>query len=305
MSIKRPLAPTSATEIALFRKCRRAWAAAYCSDAWPVSKDQRHFALGTAYHTAVETYLRTGALPPDPSDPVTEMLMCALPHLPAPGDFEALEVRDSVEIEGGVPATVTADYVGRTAEGAVHILDHKTSKDPHRYGLRTKEAKLSDTQTVLYSHTYLRGTAGVWFDHLYIKKHKAAYAKYESHKPIPKGVPDSPQPLPTPIFLSAEELQDAYQTTVAEPAQQLYQIRHKGMPIDPASQPGPATLQTCMEYGGCPHLAMCHPNGIAFLADSAPVPPITAPAPAPAADPRPARALTLREWLVATGRIKV
>jgi hypothetical protein len=284
--MKRPNAPTSATEIALFRRCERAWAAQYMWDGWPVFRDQKVFALGTAFHKVAENYVRSGTLPSNPGDPLSEMLMCAMPHLPEPGNFEKLEVRDSIEIitnDGYVPATVTADYLGRTRDGSVQILDYKTSKDPARYGIGTREKKLDDTQTVLYSHSYLQGTGGVWFDHIYIKKHKAAFAKYEGR--IPPGAPDAPKAYSTNMMLSAGELEKAFAHTVVEPASRLFQLRRSGNAIDPMSLPQAKDPNECNAYGGCPHRDRCFPRGLAFRGSNA--------IDAPAAPPT----MNLVDWL--------
>ena len=276
--MKSPTSPTSATEISLFRLCPRAWAAKYAWDGWAAPpEDGRVFALGRLYHAAADAYLTCGTLPGP--GVISELVMCGLPHLPTPGTCTSVEERHTINIEG-VPATVTADAVAHK-DGAVGIWDHKTSKDPKRYGLWDAAAKLDDTQTVLYSNAYLGQADGVWFDHVYVRVHRAAVLlhgvaeKASSYDLTPKG-------WSSMTFLPRADLQEAYQCTCVEPARRLYELRRKG-PVDPATlEQGPNDADgrpPCDAYGGCKWKAKCHPKGSFAAADDPALAPAWAVAP--------------------------
>lgn len=277
-------APVSASELEKSLKCMRLWAARYRWDEWPdPSTGAMHFALGGAYHKVAEKYLTMGILPADPTDPLCEMLMAALPYLPAPGTLRLIERKEVFEYRG-VPYEVTADGVG-----AGIVIDHKTGKDPQRYGLIKREDKLKNVQTMLYSFKYLMPEGGV-FDHIYIKKHRAAVAMYEGITGDKlQSYPPAPKAFGTPIHFTGGEIQQQMDTFIHPAADRIYQLRRKHDRIDPmtlppAPAPEPGKKHACIEFqrwdpdanayvGACPHLDRCWPHGyIGPMSEDTPAP---------------------------------
>lgn len=262
--MKRASDPASASEINKYIQCPRQWAADYRWDEWLKPTGGMHFALGSAYHKVVESYLRFGILPTNPTDPIAEMFMAALPHLPIPGSATHIEEKEVFEYRG-VPYQVTADYVGPGK-----VVDHKTSKDPARYGLLTKDQKLADAQTILYSFKYIL-TGGV-FDHVYVKKHRAAAAAFEGkHGDELKAYPVAPRAYSTAVTLTQTEIQNGMDTLIHPAGERVYTLRNKHTRIDPLTLPLPTDILVCMNYGGCPYLDKCWPNGYLGPTSDAPV----------------------------------
>lgn len=261
--MKKANAPVSASEISAYRQCPRVWAARYRWEDWPVNRGTGMFVLGSAYHRVVERYLAEGVLPSDASDPITEMFMTALPYLPRPMVGLAIEEKDTFVVDD-IPYEVTPDVLGDDARfpGVRTIWDHKTSKDPARYGVKSRDEKLDDTQTVLYSFRYLR-PEGVVFNHLYTTKHRAAAAKYETQDPDKiKYFRATPNTFETPIHLSQKEVTEAFRTKVHPVAEKVFQLRNKHERIDPATLPKATNPdEACQAYGGCPHMDRCWPQG--------------------------------------------
>lgn len=263
--MKRASDPVSSSELNAWFRCERYWSAEYRYESWLRPRNQAHFALGTAYHKVAEAYLRNGLLPLDPAEPLTEMLMAALPHLPAPATFTSIEERQDFVFEG-LPFQVTADWVGPRL-----IVDHKTSKDPNRYGLRTREQKLEDPQTILYSFRHLPD--GGVFNHIYIKKHRAAVVKYEgiTDQHELKRYEATPRVYGTPIEFTREEITSQMRERIVPAAERVYSLRNKYITIDPLTMAEPKDKnKACLAYGGCPYMDRCWPQGFVGTDTGAP-----------------------------------
>jgi len=255
MTIKRPSAPVSASELSKWNRCQRLWAADYMSTKWPAPERKvGQFTLGLKYHKVVEDYQNSGVMPLDPTHPITEMFVAALPYLPAP--MSGVSERRFTTVWNGVPFEGTADHV--TYDSKV-ITDHKTSKNPGRYGVLTREQKLADVQTVTYCSYYLEGKDSITFNHVYAVKHKAAIVMFEGAE-YSKGASAFPKAVDSKVELSREELGNAFFPLVMEPAERLFEIRSKGRELDPDKMPFPKNSSACREYGGCPYYSRCFPG---------------------------------------------
>ena len=247
--MKRPYDAVSPSELSTYNRCQRLWAAKYVSDQWPLARgDTGNMRLGSAYHSVCDKYLAQGIIPTDPSNPLTTMFLAALPYLPKP--FTGRVEHRFTRTIGGVPYQGRLDW-----QAPGHIIDHKTSKDPQRYGLRAVEDKLSDEQTVIYCAEYIADRDSIVFDHIYVRPHKEAAIKFG----LPTtGRPDVPSALPSPVTLHREQLSAVWEPLVGEPSARLYSIRTKGKNRDPKDFPMPENLSVCDEFGGCPCRSTCH-----------------------------------------------
>lgn len=254
--MKRAGDPVSASELGTFMRCERLWAAKYRWPDWPRPRGQTYFQVGTKFHGLCEAYWKTGTMPADQADPISEMFTASLPHLPAPLTHRKIEERDTFTF-GNVPFLVIADWVGQD-----RVVDLKTSKDPKRYGVWTLAQKLADPQTVLYAFRYL--PHGGVFSHIYARKHRAVEVKYES-KPN-SDAPIAPQAYNASQTLTRPEISNAFTAVMLPPATKLYALRNKHAKIDPLTLPLPPLTENprdsaCEQYGGCEYKGLCFPRG--------------------------------------------
>lgn len=251
-------AAVSASEVSQYLQCPRRWAAAYRWDRWPTRGFKGYFKVGSLTHGMIEGYCKTGAVPSG-SDPLVELFLAGLPHLPAPLTHWHMEKKDTFEHEG-LPILVIADWVGPQK-----VVDFKTSKDPKRYGVITKEQKLKDPQTLSYAHRYICG--GGTFDHVYLRKHRAVEIYYEDKTPETASQPIAPQAFGTPVEFTAEEVRTNFENVFLPPAERVFQLRNKHARIDPLTLPLPPVnpetgqREACSAYGGCEYRTICFPKG--------------------------------------------
>lgn len=266
-----PTKPLSPSEIELGRACLRKWAAKYNSN-WPREESAVSAMGGTALHALAETYLTTGAAPTR-LDAFGEMFLEALPYLPRPGTG-VCEGRQEATI-GGLPFVFVQDWYGPSdaipgaPKGMPATIDHKSSKDPKRYGVFGKAAHLDNPQTLVYlarGASESNETFGRW---LYYKKTTAAL-QWERARYIELGgtdeetlakydralrTPRKPQTITSDVVLTRAELRGGLERVVLPIGEKLYRMREKGK-IDPLTlPPNPAE---CDAFGGCPHKKRCN-----------------------------------------------
>jgi hypothetical protein len=235
----------TASEIKAYMGCSRKWAAIYGGTGlWPRPEPKPYHTTGIILHKANEIYATTGQVPDDIHPAIREMAVDGLRYLPKPMSHTYVETPHSIEVEG-LPFRVTPDW-----EAPTHIVDYKTAKDPHRWGLLTRDAKLLDPQTILYSYYLGRD---VVFDHIYYRKTRSVLTLEGDLRG--KG-PTLPLTIPTPTALAASAVRDSMYTHVLPIAERIYMLRRK--PISPLDMP-PQT-DHCRAFGGCPYIQRCFPT---------------------------------------------
>lgn len=276
--MKSASSPVSASEVDTFIQCERLWAFKYRWDQGPKTRRRAYFEVGKKFDRIVEDYWKFGIVPIGP-DPLNELFMKLIPVIPGPGLHRHLQLQDRWKYNG-LPVLTIPDYVGQPG----FIGDLKTTKDIKAYGLLTKEQKLTNTQTVMYSFRYLPD--GGVFDHWYAQKHRAIELAYEDKTLDPalielyrtsngeQGKQKStalmaPKALGTPIELTRGEIVHAFETHVLPPSERVYQLRNKHARIDPMTMPeAPETEnpydRACAKYGGCEYRDVCFPKAKDF-----------------------------------------
>lgn len=160
----RPIYPS---EIDAFRRCPRKWAFRYLarSPRQPQSPSQ---ILGDQTHELFDAWIKVGQPPLPERSLADDLLVAALPYLPAPRSGQS-EADAKVEIEapgqgnsiGAIRYGVRRDWFGRTEQvrnfaelemfgDAPLVVDLKTASNPLKYGLWSRDAFLADTEAVLY-----------------------------------------------------------------------------------------------------------------------------------------------------------
>lgn len=264
--MKHPLAPMSSTEANLGRSCLRKWAAKYCSPGWKVEEDESKYITGRKLHGRAEAYAKHGAVDRTP-DPIGDMFLAALPHMPAPKTHYSTEMKMQLEL-GGVPWEFTADWYGPSdvvpgaPKGLLGVTDYKTCKS-FDHAIEGDGEKLDDVQTIVYSHALFGKAAGI-FRHLYVRKTRAVLAIEAQGQPDTDGKraravarqPLAPKVLVSDVVLQPRQVSDAIERIALPVGAQLYAIRSKGVAINPLDLPPNAGH--CSDYGGCPHRQRCN-----------------------------------------------
>ena len=143
--------PLSATQIDTARGCWRKWAFRYRSDL-PKPPEKPSAETGKALHAIQEAYLRDGIEPPP--TPIGLLARRGLPFLPPPGS--GLVEGNTPHTIDGIPFVILRDWYGKTDHvpglppGGYVTIDHKTSKDPARYGLFARADALDNVQVLVY-----------------------------------------------------------------------------------------------------------------------------------------------------------
>lgn len=228
--------PFSASEIDTARGCMRKWAFRYASDT-PKPLPKASAAQGSALHAIAEAYLRDGT--PPPAEGLGALVRAGLPFLPPPGTGE-VERRLQVDVEG-LPFTAVFDWAGRAnllpghehvANDFVGILDHKTSKDPRRYGLWTDDDMLAAPQPIVYRLAF--GPAPVVNRWLY-------YPTGSGRQRV----------KPSDHMLPYTATRGAFQRVVLPVVDNM--LKWRGRKVDPLTVPG--NPGHCDAYGGCDYRA--------------------------------------------------
>ena len=237
----------SASQIDQFRTCPRKWAWQYLTKYERAPSASTEF--GKRVHAILEAYLKEGT-PPDIAETFTfedrptrypgkTALQMINRYLPKPG---------TAKVEGGFTwqAPSGINYTGiidvhwyDPGAQVAHIVDHKTSIDPEKYG-KTIETLKVDPQFILYARVALAkylgaaGVAGVW--------------NYGSTKAVAKHA------RPIAVTMYAGEVMRAFEKYVEPYAAVILKLRE--------SKPSPLTLtpnaDACELYGGCDFKHNCN-----------------------------------------------
>ena len=222
--------PVSPSSIDAF-ECERKGAGQYIAK-WP-REQNASAALGSELHGIAEPYLIKGTQP-DEFTKAGNLFVRGLPYLPPPGSGD-VEGKRHIELDG-VPYVLVIDYRGRKVPGFGGkrvVLDHKTSKNPKKYGLWGKPAFLQNPQSVLYS-TY---------DIIQADDDEAnlRWLYYRTS--------GSPKAEPSDCTLTRTELEDVFEDVVGSKAKRILHLRT--VVTDP-NELDPNT-DVCDKYGGCPY----------------------------------------------------
>jgi len=236
--------PVSATQLDKFG-CPRRWAWEYVCG----FKEERKQAtsLGSELHDDnAAPYLMHGRAP-DESTRAGALFKAGLKYLPPPG---------AGGVEGDYNATISgigyrlimdwfgpSDLLPKAPKGLSATLDHKTSKNPRKYGLWGDDAFLTNVQSLLYlagAIIRIGHTDGDLF---------ARWLYYHT------GV-KNPRAVPSDATLPAKRVVEAFGDIVHPRAYQIVQLRQKK---DLRVLDLPYNLDKCKLYPphGCPHKHRC------------------------------------------------
>jgi CRISPR/Cas system-associated exonuclease Cas4 (RecB family) len=240
----------SPSQISTFRECRRKW---YYSSVLRLPRDVSASAeLGSAIHAVLEDFLQgveltypTGQieklLKPVLADPFYQDLVgkCAVEDT-ANSKFHAYEMNGRVDVHWQDPADPDHWF----------IMDHKTSKDPGKWGKTVAEAE-TDPQTVCYAYDILtkHKVSRVTVIYAYIctagpRNVQYVYARHTA---------ETLQPLLSSLYLDLMGME--------------------GIRKDPCEDLIPRTTSACWNFGGCSFRNRCYGNSDADETDD--VPPTT------------------------------
>jgi RecB family exonuclease len=271
--------PLSATEVDTARGCMRKWGWKYIAGIRPPPHPSA--VKGSALHAIAEKYLRDAAQP-ERQEEISALFMEGLPHLPAPRTG-LVEASFSLDLDGLPFAGVMdwfgwSDHLPGAPHGMIAVLDHKTSKDPRRYGMLSKAQHLNNPQSLIYARVPDRDVLLRWVYY------------HTSGRPKATAVT---------VELTRSQIRTGLENIVLPLAERVYRIREKGLRDVLDLSPNP---DECDAYGGCPFRARCNLKPSDFLGamfgektmssvnpfampPSAPV--AAAPTPAPVAAPAP------------------
>lgn len=276
--MKHPGDPISASELGLERGCSRKHAARYHSN-WPRGPRKASFKVGERYHAIGERYFVHGEIDRSP-DPVTDMFLNAMEHMPRPRMHWAIESALTVDF-WGMPFHVQADWYGPSdalpgaARGYRAVADLKTTSDPKEYGVIGLAKKLDDPQTLIYSAALFANLPGI-FRHSYARKTGQVYALEASltdpNEPNSVAMSSAPtererllakaskaaasqRALYDDVLLKPADVREAMERVVRPVALRVWQRRSVGK-IDPLTVAPNAA--ECESYGGCPYRKMCN-----------------------------------------------
>lgn len=236
----------SASQIQTAKLCWRKWAWVYI--AGEPKRETAAKALGSKVHELLEAYMLSGT-PPNPTEPwqFKDEGKVYFPgkiainmineHLPAPGDaFVELEFKDEIEQGFFIVGKIDLNWMG--AQGTAHLLDHKTSSDPIKWGKKPSELE-NDVQRIIYSAHLAR----VYPD---AEKIQATW-NYGSTKGIKK------HSYVSNYWDTAENVLKKFDNEIIPFAAQMVDIKRKQ--IHPLELPFNA--DACGVFGGCPHKSLC------------------------------------------------
>jgi hypothetical protein len=242
--------PVSPSEHSTARGCLRKWAYRYASPT-PKAPDKASAATGKELHTTQEAYLRDGVTPP--ATGLGLLARAGLPFLPAPGTMD-VEAPFHTVIDG-IPffgfkdfRGLAADLLGFPAGAHRAVGDHKTSKDPKKYGIWSMADRLDDTQSLVYAHDE-PGDQPVGLRWLYYPTQGRA------------------KPKPSDHILTRREIRGGLERVVLPLAEKIYRLRD-GKQLDPLDIPPNAAH--CNDFGGCDYgprgLNTCNVTGAQTIA---------------------------------------
>lgn len=227
----------SASEVKQARSCLRKWAGRYAGE-WGKGEETEAKSNGTALHALHGRYL-TGGTPPQVHEHMGDLALAGLGWLPAPGSG-LVETRFTISIDG-IPFVVIPDWCGPAHEMpgvggivAFGVHDHKTSKNPKKYGVWDKAAFLSDAQALIYDTLPLHLGLG----------EVDVYNRWLYHPTRGRG-----KVTPSDCVLTAREIRGGVERVVLPVAEKIYRLRDIREPLDPNSLE--ANPGACSEFGGC------------------------------------------------------
>ena len=190
---------------------------------------------------------------PDRTDPEGALFLLALPHIPPPlsgtaeGEFRLWV--SGIEYQGLIDLYY---YEGEL----VVVLDYKSSKNPKKHGLHTKEAMLQDPQCLIYA---VKGLVASGKDQV---KLKWLYLKCEGKKAC----------IPVEFVLTKAEVTEAFGRIVHPKAKKIVQLKKKYPRVKADTEAERVRLSTerlltfepneasCYQYGPCKFLGLCSGN---------------------------------------------
>ena len=190
---------------------------------------------------------------PDRTDPEGALFLLALPHIPPPlsgtaeGEFRLWV--SGIEYQGLI------DLYYEDGEYVV-VLDYKSSKNPKKHGLHTKEAMLQDPQCLIYA---VKGLVASGKDQV---KLKWLYLKCEGKKAC----------IPVEFVLTKAEVTEAFGRIVHPKAKKIVQLKKKYPRVKADTEEERIRLSTerlltfepneasCYQYGPCKFLGLCSGN---------------------------------------------
>lgn len=255
--------PVSPSEVDKARGCLRAWAFRYASTV-PRPENKASAATGGTLHKTAEGYLANGVI--EGPEWAQEMLRAALPLLPRPGTTNVeRKIEQAID---GIPFQGILDMHAYAPE-QIFVGDHKTSKDPKRYGVWTRADRLDDPQTLVYGTLGGNDLHDVFFRWVYYRKTQALLIAERELADDPdryeraiRTAPRKPNVEASDCTLTAREIRGGLERVVLPIAQEIYTLREKE--LDPNDLPG--NFDHCDAYGGCPYRSVCHRSDDAIAA---------------------------------------
>jgi len=155
----------SPSQIALFLKCRRKWAAKYIFRLPDPPGPALTF--GIEFHSAAEAYLNEWVLPKAVSRKHAKMVEDGAPHIPEPGTC-ATETTYAGILAPGLMYQCRLDF-----EEGVDVGDHKTTSGSQAFPPLTPETLVKDVQANMCAYAkYDRGAREVFAKWVYYHKKK-------------------------------------------------------------------------------------------------------------------------------------
>lgn len=243
---------------------------------------------GDRLHKIQEGYLRHGLPPPPESDPFGALARQGLPHMPHPGTVH-VEQRFTIAIDGIVfhgvidmlgPSQAFPDLrteyrkkdeppADPVPPGVWCVGDHKTSKNPGRYGIWARADRVDDPQTLIYDTAIGGDVANRW---LYYQKTQDVLIwelqQYQADggadpvviEKMKRGIVNAPRTAkgkPSDCLLTRHEIRGGIERVVLPVAEKIVRMREqRPNPLDVE-----ANTDHCHEFGGCEYLGTyCNPT---------------------------------------------
>ena len=229
---EKPKRKLSFSSLSLFEACPRKWYFQYVRKLDPGLK--KGTAFGSAFHTDLEKYLKTGDMPSERRHRQLLERAIGWDYLPEPGTVD-LEFRFEVPF-AHTTLIGSVDMIDTHTPNVLSISDHKTGRAPR--WRKTEEQLAHDGQLGLYlkALTVLKGEPSK----VYLGRH----LWYRSEGPIEVHQVG-------PVEFKAEKLEDIWNQK--EITAKYIQV------IDSCDDVSmvPGNKQACSSYGGCPYQDAC------------------------------------------------